>query len=157
MAFVASSGSPSRRMGMSATSFSVPGDRIAVLISPEEMAFTRNAAEREVGGPLAREHGERRLRGGVSGARERMHSGARDRAHIHHRSVRRFQLVDHPTPEHERREEFDLKHGLPVLERRGDTAEPRGALGLGRDRGVVDQRIDAASLHLQPPFISAMA
>ena len=41
MAFATSSGLPSRRMGNWSTILSVPGDRMAVSISPGEMALTR--------------------------------------------------------------------------------------------------------------------
>ena len=40
MAFATSSGCPSRRIGISAISLSVPGDSMAVSISPGEMALT---------------------------------------------------------------------------------------------------------------------
>src|SRR5262245_32275274 len=43
MALATSSGCPSRRIGISAISVSVPGDRIVVSISPGEMALTRTA------------------------------------------------------------------------------------------------------------------
>ena len=41
MAFATSSGVPSRRSGSCSTIFSVPGDRMAVSISPGEIALTR--------------------------------------------------------------------------------------------------------------------
>ena len=43
MALATSSGWPSRRCGICATSFSVPGDRMDVSISPGEIELTRTS------------------------------------------------------------------------------------------------------------------
>ena len=62
MALATSSGSPRRRSGIcSCTILSVPGDRMAVSISPGEMALTRMPRGPEVGGHLAGQAGERGL------------------------------------------------------------------------------------------------
>ncbi len=55
-----------------------------------------------------------------------------------------------PARQHDRGEEIDLEHVLPVLERGLDGAEPRAALALGRDGGVADQRVEAPVLGLEP-------
>ena len=56
----------------------------------------------------------------------------------------RFQFVDQAARQHDRREEIDLEHVLPDVERGVDRAEPLAAFGLGRDRGIVDQRVQLA-------------
>ena len=54
------------------------------------------------------------------------------------------QLVHQAARQHDRREEVHLKHVVPDLARGVDRAEPLAAFGLGRDRGVVDQRMQLA-------------
>ena len=151
MALATSSGSPRRRSGIcSCTILSVPGDRMAVSISPGRDGVDADAARAEVGGHLARQRRQRGLRGGVGRAGERVHAPAGDRGDVDHRALGLLQLLDQAARQHDRGEEIDLEDVLPVLQRRLDGAEPRPARALGRDAGIVDERVQPAALRLQP-------
>ena len=61
-----------------------------------------------------------------------------------------LQLLDQAARQHDGREEIDLEDALPVLELGVDGVQPRAAVALGRDSGVVDQRTEARALRLEP-------
>ena len=73
-----------------------------------------------------------------------MHARARDRGDVHDRAVRFAELIHQAACQHDRREEIHLKNVAPHLARGVDRVEPLAAFGLGRDRGVVDQRMQLA-------------
>ena len=74
-----------------------------------------------------------------------MHAGARDRGHVHHRAFGGLQLVDQPARHHNRGEEIHPEDVAPGVDVGIDRAEPSAALGLRRDRGVVDQSVQRAA------------
>ena len=100
---------------MISTIFSVPGDSIAVSISPGAMALTRMPRGAEIGGHLARQRGERRLRGCIGGAGEGMHARAGDRGDVDHGALGGLELVEEPAREHDRREEVHLEYVMPIF------------------------------------------
>lgn len=79
-----------------------------------------------------------------------MHARARDRADIDDAARGRFELADQPARQHDRREEIDLEHRLPVLQPRAERAEPAAAFAFRRDRRVVDERMQPALLSPEP-------
>ena len=78
-----------------------------------------------------------------------MHAAAGDRGDVDHRALGALELLDQPARQHDGREEVDLEHVLPVLQRRLDGFQPRAALALGRDGGVADERVEPAVLGLE--------
>src|SRR5581483_974659 len=78
---------------------------------------------------------------------------ARDRSDIHHRALDRLQLLDQPARQHDRGEEIDAEHLPPDLDRGVERAEPLAAFGLGRDRRVVDQRVQLVALDAPPDLL----
>ena len=58
----------------------------------------------------------------------------------------RFELGGEAARQHHGGEEIDLEHRLPVVQLGLEQPEPRAARALGRDRGVVDQRVEPAVL-----------
>ena len=57
-----------------------------------------------------------------------------------------FSSFDQPARQHDRREEIHLEHLVPDVDRGIERAEPLAAVGLGRDRGVVDQRVQLVAV-----------
>ena len=108
-----------------------------------------DAERAEVGGHLAGQRCQRRLRGAIGRAGEWMHVRAGDRGDIDHRALGRFQLVKQTARQHDRRKEVDLKDVMPVLARGLDRRQPFAARGLGRDRRIVDESVQFA---VQPVF-----
>jgi hypothetical protein len=53
--------------------------------------------------------------------------------------------------------EVHVEHLPPEVERRVDCAEPRAVLALGRDGGVVDQRIELAAAQALADLLDAVA
>ena len=103
-----------------------------------------HAVRAEVGRHLARQRGERGLRGGIGGARERMHARARDRGDVDDRALGARELLDQAARQHDRRKEVDAEHLAPDVDVGVDRAHARAAVGLRRDRGVVDERVQLA-------------
>ncbi len=64
--------------------------------------------------------------------------------------LRELQLLDEAAREHGGGEEIDLKDLAPQFHAGFEHAEARAALPLGRNRGIVDKRVKAAALRLQP-------
>ena len=58
--------------------------------------------------------------------------------------LRGLQLIDEAAREHDRRKEIHPEDVVPDLDGRLDRGQPLAALGLGRDRGVVDERVQFA-------------
>ena len=143
---------PSRRSGSWSTILSVPGDRIAVSISPGEMALTRMPRGPEIGRHLAGQSRQRRLGGGVGRTREGVDPGAGDRGHVDHRTVRVLQFLDQPTGQHHGREKIHLEDGFPIGDRRVDGSQPHAALGLRRNARIVDERVEPALGKALPHF-----
>ena len=146
MALATSSGVPRRRRGSCSTIFSVPGERIAVSISPGEMALTRTPSGPKSARHLAGQRGERRLRCGVGRAREGMHARARDRGDVDDRALGRRQFVDEAARQHDRGEEIRPGTRAANPRRRIERGEPRAAGALGRDARIVDERVQHAAL-----------
>jgi hypothetical protein len=86
-----------------------------------------------------------------------MHPRARDRAHINHAAGDGGELLNQAAGKHQRREEVDLEHRLPILNPRLDGAQPAAPLPLGGDRHIVDERIQLPPCARSRSFISAMA
>ena len=103
-----------------------------------------DAERAEVGRHLAGQRRERRLRRGIGGAGEWMHARARNRGDVDHRALRGLELVDEPAREHDRGEEIHPEDVVPHIDGGVERGEPLAALGLGRDCGVVDQRMQLA-------------
>ena len=109
MALATSSGVPSRRSGICSTIFSVPGDRIAVSISPGEMALTRTPERPEIGRHLAGQRCQRGFRGGIGRAREGMHARAGDGGDVDDRALGRPSVRPQAARQHDRGEEVDVE------------------------------------------------
>ena len=103
----------------------------------------------EIVGHFARQPHQRRLGRGIGRACERMHPAAGNRGHIHHRALGRRQFLQQSARQHHGGKEVDLEHPLPILEAGLDGAEPFGPLTLGRNRRVVDQRVQPRALGFQ--------
>ena len=78
-----------------------------------------------------------------------MHARAGDRGDVDDGAFGGHEFVDQPARQHDRGEEVHLENLMPILARGFDRAEPLAAGGLGRDRGVVDQRMQFA---VEPPL-----
>ena len=75
-----------------------------------------------------------------------MHARARDRGDVDDRAPGGLELVHQSTRQHDRREEIHPEHVIPDLDRRVDRGEPLAALRLGRDRRIVDERVQLAMI-----------
>ncbi len=110
----------------------------------------------EIEGHLARQRGERRLRGGIGRARERVHVRTGNGRHVHHRALGGFELLQQPARQHDRAEEVDLEHLVPDLDCGIERAHALAALGLGRDGGVVDQRVQLVAVQAALDFLDRL-
>src|SRR5690606_12332129 len=99
----------------------------------------------EIGRELARERPQRRLRGAVRAAGERVHAVAGDRSDVDDRALALLQALGQRAREVHRREEVDREHLLPEGEVAVQAAEALAVRALGREAGVVDQEIGRAS------------
>jgi hypothetical protein len=103
----------------------------------------------EVSRHLAGQGRQRGLRGRIGRSREGMPARAGDRGDVHDGTLGRNQLIHQPARQHDRCEEIDLEHRLPVILARLDGIEPCAARLLRADGGIVDQRMQTRALRLQ--------
>ena len=114
-----------------------------------------DAARPEIVRHLAGQGGEGSLRGGVGRAGKGMDPAAGDRGHVDDAAMRFRELGHQAAGERDRGEEIDVEHPPPQVERRVDRAEPAAGLVLGRDRRVVDQRIEPAAAQAVADLLDA--
>src|SRR5262245_10340566 len=78
-----------------------------------------------------------------------MNARTRDRGDVDHRAFGVSKLVNETARQHDRGIEIDLEDRLPVFFCGLDRIEPGAVALLGRDRGIVDERVEARALRLQ--------
>ncbi len=86
-----------------------------------------------------------------------MDAAAGDRGHVDDAALRQRQLVDEAARQRHRREEIHVEDLPPQVERRVHRAEPAAVLALGRDGGVVHQRIEPAAGEARADLLDAAA
>src|SRR5436190_18462147 len=82
-----------------------------------------------------------------------MDARAGNRGDVDDGALGRRQFVDQPARHHDRGKEVDPEYVAPGIDVGVDRAEPGAAIGLWRNSGVVNQRVQRAALQTLPDFL----